>query len=46
MEYNQDQEFMELVGQLIEHPRFQKLESITTGELPNLKKVMHGFIPE
>lgn len=28
MEYNQDQEFMELVGQLIEHPRFQKLESI------------------
>jgi uncharacterized protein len=27
--YKKDKEFMELVGHLIEHPRFQKLDNIT-----------------
>ncbi|KYP17454.1 HD domain-containing protein [Streptococcus parauberis] len=28
MDYNKDIEFMELVGEMIDHPRFQKLEKI------------------
>lgn len=28
MKYRQDQEFMEHVGHLIDHPRFQKLDGI------------------
>ncbi len=28
MDYKKDIEFMELVGEMIDHPRFQKLEKI------------------